>query len=145
MNIARLLYHTMHDKRKLEFTLTDALVSLFFHDIEKAFPSKIQALVDVGHPRPKAKNKVRYGFLHEEHVWELLSDMHKNAIDHAEGEGEGYRNDMRVMKPLAAFIHMCDIASARIWFERPFGKLESADYEQWGDRESEQEQQLWGV
>ena len=145
MNIARLLFHTMNDKRRLDFTLTDALVALFFHDIEKAFPSRIQALVDLGHARPKAKSKVRYSFLHDEGVWDLLSDSHKNAIDNAEGENTSYSNQQRIMGPLAAFVHMCDIASARIWFDRPFGKLESADYEQWGDRESEQEQQLWGV
>jgi hypothetical protein len=142
MNIARLLFVTMNDKRKLEFTLSDALIVLFFHDIEKAFPSDITKHVDAGCARPKAKNKVRYCFLHEHKVWDLLSNDQKNAIDHAEGEGSSYTNEHRAMGPLAAFCHICDVTSARIWFDRPL-----SDSESWGWRESGAigDHQLWGV
>lgn len=135
MNIARLLYHSMHDKRKLPFTLSDALVVIFFHDIEKAFPSRIEELManSVYFTRPKAKSKIRYRIFHEEEIWSLLNDSQKNALDHAEGEGEGYTNERRVMGSLAAFVHMCDVTSARIWFDNP---KEHGGIESWGWRES---------
>lgn len=145
MNIARLLYQAMNDKRKLPFTLSDALGVIFFHDIEKAFPARIDALARPSgdyFTRPKAKSKIRYKVIHEERAWELFNDEQKNALDHAEGEGNGYTNERRTMCPLAAFVNMCDVASARIWFDRPLG-----DGEPWGWRESHSlgEEQLWGV
>ncbi len=130
MNIARLLFDTMDDKRELHFSLSEALTVLFLHDIEKAFPKEIDTLTEKGLSRPKAKGKIRYRFLHDNSVWDMLSDDQKNAVDHAEGEGDGYVNTHRVMCPLAAFVNICDVTSARIWFDRP--KVEA---ESWGWRE----------
>lgn len=143
MNVARLLFQAMNDKRKLEFSLSDALVTIFFHDIEKAFPSRINELTNNTYfTRPKAKTKVRFRIIHEEQVWGYLNDAQKNALDFAEGENEHYTNERRVMGPLAAFVHMCDITSARIWFDHPAVASES-----WGWRESgtSGDEQLWGV
>jgi hypothetical protein len=142
MNIARLFYTTMADKRRLEFSLSDALVVLFLHDIEKAFPVRIDALVGSGLSRQKAKSKTKYRILHEEDLWELLNEDQKNALDNCEGENESYSNTQRIMRPLAAFCHICDTTSARIWFERPLIERET-----WGWREGRtlEEEQLWGV
>lgn len=144
MNIARLLFVTMNDKRKLEFTLSEALMVLFLHDIEKAFPKRIEELMNSGayFTRSKAKSKLRYRIIHEEGLWEYLNDIQKNALDFCEGENESYSNDTRHMKPLAAFCHICDVTSARIWFDRPL-----SDSESWGWRESGAigDHQLWGV
>jgi hypothetical protein len=52
-----------------------------------------------------------------------------NALRYAEGEGSDYTPGQRTMGPLAAFVHMCDVASARIWFDHP----RAAD-ESWGSR-----------
>lgn len=143
MNIARLLYQVMTDKRKLDFKLSDALVVLFLHDIEKSAPARVLTQMSSGYARPKAKDTIRYQLLHEIGIWEHLTPEHKSAIDHVEGEKDSYVNEKRVMSPLAAFCHMCDIASARIWYDRPSG-----DFEVWGSRQvgyPEQEQPMWGV
>lgn len=144
MNIGRLLYQGMSIKRPLPFTVSDVLVVIFLHDIEKAFPKRINEVMEntVYYTRSKAKSKIRYRVLHEESIWELLSEEHKNAIDFAEGENEHYSNERRVMHPLAAFVHICDTASARVWFDHPISERET-----WGWRESgaQGEEQLWGV
>lgn len=141
MNIAHMLYTSMSMKRQLEFSLSDALVVLFLHDIEKLFPNRIEENY-LYFDRPRAKRKVRYRFLHEENIWDHLSNIHKNAIDTAEGEGDSYTNERRVMLPLGAFVHICDVVSSRIWFDHPLAERES-----WGWRESgaQGEQELWGV
>lgn len=146
MNIARLLYHTMNDKRKLPFTLSEALVVMFLHDIEKAFPVRISELMEnsVYFTRPKAKSKIKYRILHEENIWEYLNDEQKNALDTCEGENDSYSNSQRIMHELGAFCHMCDVASARLWHDRP-----ANEDEPWGQRndlpETPGEECLWGV
>lgn len=144
MNIACLLYHGMISKRPLPFSISDALIVIFLHDIEKAFPDKITELMNISiyFTRSKAKSKLRYNILHAENIWVLLKEPHMNALDFAEGEGESYTNDHRAMGPLAAFVHLCDTTSARIWFDHPLIERET-----WGWREGSrcQEEQLWGV
>lgn len=142
MNIARLLHQVMSDRRKLEFKLSDVLIVLFLHDAEKSEPLLIQEQIAFGMTRVKAKDKVRYRLLCKWNIWGHLDVTHREAIDHTEGEKDGYVNTKRVMSPLAAFCHMCDIASTRIWFDRPFVYDES-----WGFRQSisSDEQDMWGV
>lgn len=129
MNIARVLYHSLSSIRPLEFGLGNALKVLFLHDIEKLFPERILLEQKIGWPRPKAKNLVRYRVLHDEKLWDILSNSEKNAIDHTEGE-QDYDGEHRKMLPLAAFCHMCDVMSARIWFDQP------ADNDKWGWRKA---------
>ena len=40
-------------------------------------------------------------------------------LRYAEGELADYTNKRRMMGPLAAMAHMCDVASARLWFDYP--------------------------
>ena len=42
-----------------------------------------------------------------------------DALKYVEGEMGDYSARRRVMNPLAAFCHLCDVASARIWFDFP--------------------------
>jgi len=130
MNIARLLYASMHQTRNLTFTLSDALVVLFLHDLEKAWPDRISKLCQYGMTRSKAKDCVRSELLNEFRILSLINEDNKNAIYNAEGEKENYSPQHRVMGPLAAFVHVCDITSARIWFDHP-----RVD-DKWGWRES---------
>lgn len=138
MNIARLIYPIMNDRRKLPFTISDVLIVLFLHDIEKTQPDRIQSYVDKNMNRPQAKDRVRFQMFHEKEysdIYNLLTNSQKNAIDYVEGEKEEYHNSNRTMKPLAAFCHICDIISARIWFDNP-----TIESESWGWRESTCEQ-----
>ncbi|MEK6891083.1 MAG: hypothetical protein AABX03_03005, partial [Nanoarchaeota archaeon] len=53
----------------------------------------------------------KYGF-------ELTSEQ-ENALKYVEGEGEDYDPHKRAQLPLAAFVHICDVISARIWHDYP--------------------------
>jgi hypothetical protein len=120
MNIALVLHNTLGQLRRLEFSLSDALVVLFVHDLEK----------------PWAYEKVdgvwrrREGFASKEfaHAFRLdrcaeagitLPVELERAVAFAEGEAGHYSNTTRGMSPLAAFCNMCDVASARLWHDYP--------------------------
>jgi hypothetical protein len=106
--IAQDLYAVFESYKSLPFTLTDALIVLFLHDIEKPF------MWNFGWKKTKKERmKFRLAKIAEHNINLSLEQM--NALQYVEGEGDDYRSDLRVMNELAAFCHMCDVASARIW------------------------------
>jgi hypothetical protein len=108
MNIALRMYKGLSVIRPLPFSLSDALLGCFLHDIEKVWKHtrypEDQKTVD--------KNKI---FQDEFH----LEADHLNAVKYAHGEGDDYHPIKRIQTPLAAFVHHCDNTSARIWFDKP--------------------------
>jgi hypothetical protein len=120
MNIAVLLYGQMNALRPLPFSLSDLLLVVFLHDVEK--PWKYE-LVD-GQLQHKAEMQgkavhqaFRMATLAKYGV--VLTPEHENGLKYAEGELTDYTNQRRMMGPLAALAHMCDVASARLWFDHP--------------------------
>lgn len=121
MNIAVMLYNSLNPLRPLPFTVADALLVNFFHDIEK--PWKYE-LCDGGklcyREELKDKEAQRIFRMQKMHAYGIrLTEDQDNAMRYVEGEFDDYTNERRVMGPLAAFCHMCDVASARIWFDHP--------------------------
>lgn len=113
MHIAVRQYEALNRVRHLPFTLSDALIVFFMHDIEK--------------PWKYGKN---YSFSnkqerHDFRMWTAwrycidLTEDQVNAIKYVEGELDDYSSTERVMGPLAAFCHSCDVLSARLWFDQP--------------------------
>lgn len=47
-----------------------------------------------------------------------VTDYQKNALKYVHGEGDDY-SEKRVANELAAFVNICDMASARIWYNYP--------------------------
>jgi hypothetical protein len=114
MNFGLSLFDLMNESRPLPFTVSDILLVLFLHDLEKPFryiDPKIEFKSDV------EKHEFIEGKIHDYGM--VLTDDHKNALEFIHGEGDSYSRTERVQKPLAAFVHMCDVASARIWFDYP--------------------------
>jgi hypothetical protein len=114
MKFAFKLFNLMNAQRPLVFSLSDAMLVLFLHDIEKPFKyggSKI----------PLNTEEEKWNFLIEitNRYGIDLSEEHLNALRYAHGEGKDYDPIKRVQGPLGAFIHMCDVASARIWYDYP--------------------------
>ena len=116
MNLAIVFYKTLNDIRPLQFSLSDSLLSLYLHDLEKPWRYETDAegkivvntaLADKSKTAiPFVEQKVReYGF--------VLSEEHWNAIKYAEGEKNDYAPSKRTSTPLAAFVHLCDSWSAR--------------------------------
>jgi hypothetical protein len=118
LNIAVVLYDTLGQLRPLPFSLSDALVVLFVHDLEKPW-----AYEEAG-----GAWRRRVGFKENAHDFRLaklteagvtLPAELERAVFFVEGEGSHYNNRTRSMSPLAAFCHMCDVASARLWHDYP--------------------------
>lgn len=122
MNLAILFYDSLYSTgRPLNFSLSDSLLVMFLHDLEKPFKQlkgKELGLVDSsGRKNNSAIKKFREG-LFDKYGFDL-TDQHLNAIKYVEGENENYHPTERIMNELAAFCHMCDIWSARGWYDFP--------------------------
>ena len=118
MNCAVALYETMSQLRPLPFTLSDALIVLFVHDLEK--PWAYEEVDGTWRRKPGLKENAhafRMAKLAEVNV--ALPAELEQAVLFVEGEGSDYSNQTRGMSPLAAFCHMCDVASARVWHDFP--------------------------
>lgn len=114
MNIACELFPTMSDFHPLDFTLSDALLVLFLHDLEKPFKYV--------EPKQEFNSDTDKVYFIKEIISKynvILGDIHKNALQYIHGEGNEYHRTERIQKPLAAFVHICDVSSARIWFDFP--------------------------
>ncbi len=124
MNIALVLYGRLDSLRPLPFSLSDLLLVVFLHDIEKPWKYeldwkgelRLKSFMQSKHDQQEFRMKKfeEYGL--------RLSPEQENGIRYAEGEHGDYTNLSRTMGPLAAVAHMCDVASARLWFGYPLEK-----------------------
>lgn len=101
--------------RQLPFTLSDALLVLFLHDLEKPWRFELDAFGQAQN-RPELDGKEVRRLFREQKLAEYgleLTPEQYNALTYVEGEGKDYSSIHRVMNELAAFCHMCDTWSAR--------------------------------
>lgn len=120
MNISVVFYETLFTFRPLPFSLSDALLVLFIHDLEKPW---VYVKVDGAWCRNSelASKENTHAFRLKklsEHGIHLPTHLDR-AVFFTEGELHYYSNRERTMTPLAAFCHMCDVASARLWHDFP--------------------------
>lgn len=110
MNICMMLYPA-YNVRKLNFSLSDALLVMYVHDLEKLWRDgeKYDKAAERAFRFGKLK---KYGF--------NLTEQHVNALEYVEGERDDYSNKKRVMNELAGFCHVADVTSARVWHD--YGK-----------------------
>lgn len=124
MNIAVAVYAMLSARRPLPFSLSDLLLVVFFHDIEKPWKYELRSDGQLHH-RPGMEEKADHQRFRMEKLREygiVLTPMQENGIAYAEGEIHDYSPRERRMSPLAAAAHMCDVCSARIWHDRPLRK-----------------------
>ncbi len=121
MNIAIVLYKQLHSIRPSPFSLSDTLLVVFLHDIEKPWKYEIGADGPLQHieslKTKDAQHEFRARKLQEYGI--VLSPEQANGMKYVEGELHDYTNRHRVMGPLAALCHLADVTSARIWFDHP--------------------------
>jgi len=127
LEYASTMYKSLMKKDKLGFSLSDALLVLFLHDIEK--PIKYSPILvktgvidensfieeEVLEYETDSDDEIRKMLIEKFNI--KLTEEHKLALKYIHGEGHDYRKDKRVMSPLCAFCHCCDVISARIFFE----------------------------
>jgi hypothetical protein len=118
--LAASFHQTLSRLRPLPFTLPDALLVLFLHDLEKIFNrvgddiitnSEYAALGRTDPHTLQERMIADYGL--------TLSSAQRNALKYIHGEGDDYRKDKRAAGELAAFCHLCDYWSARGWHDQP--------------------------
>lgn len=114
MNLAIILHERLGALRPLGFPVSDALLVLFLHDLEKPWRHGPGGEV-LAAKAAKAAFRLR---LIEGHGITLSTEQ-RDALAHVEGEGDDYSPRRRAMSPLAGLCHMCDVASARLWPEHP--------------------------
>lgn len=122
LNLARLLYGQLHHERPLPFSLASACLVLFLHDCEKPFrrasDAQLKAFPWIKH-RPTKSDKTFQQLLIAHYGFAISADEW-NALRYVEGEPDSeYVEGKRLQGPLAAFCHVCDTISARIWHDYP--------------------------
>src|ERR1700761_238014 len=95
LNYAKKMYKELSKMGKLEFNLSDAILVLFLHDIEKP----IKYCVGTS----ETDSEIRKRLINEFGI--VLNEEHIQSLKYIHGEGEDYCKDKRIMSPLCAFCH----------------------------------------
>jgi len=135
MRLAVRLYPVLTDMHVsgLPFTLPSALSVLFLHDIEKPWRHAARVLMDRANAQGTAVNlSLEHQFARGDKTMRamcrlnlmerfgiVLTPEEMNALKYVEGENDDYTPTKRVMNELAAFCHLCDVTSARIFHDQP--------------------------
>ncbi len=119
MNLACLLYDSLNSVwRRVSFSLSDALLILYLHDIEK--PWKQKGLFNLESNGIKNEEQIKEFKRQILEKYEItLTEEQTNALNYVEGEVHDYHPEKRLMGELATFCHVCDILSARMWYDYP--------------------------
>jgi len=107
--------------RPLPFSLSDALLIFFLHDLEKPWRIIVDEAGQISN-LPGFDTKAKYKRFREEMLASYrlaLTHEQVNAFTYVEGEHADYSSERRVMNELAAFCHKIDNWSARGWYDYP--------------------------
>ena len=121
MNIAVVLYERLNSVRPLPFSLSDLLLVVYLHDVEKPWKYELREDGQLHH-KATMQNKEDHQHFRMAKLAEygvMFTPEQENGMKYAEGELNDYTNRRRVMGPLACVAHMCDVCSARLWFAHP--------------------------
>lgn len=122
MNYARHLYaFDAAFGRPLPFTLSDALLVFFLHDLEKPWRILVSESGEAKN-REGLSTKEEFQAFREAKLREYgisLTPEQHNGLTYVEGEYKDYSSKRRVMNELAAFCHKVDVWSARGWYDYP--------------------------
>ncbi|MBI4434051.1 hypothetical protein HY632_04710 [Candidatus Uhrbacteria bacterium] len=121
MNLVIVFYRSLSQLRSQSYTLADALLVGFLHDLEKpwALVKTAQGTVmRIAVLQPKdAQHEFRMAKIQEFGI--VLTPDQEDALRYVEGEMGVYSEHRRHMSPLACCCHLADCTSARMWPEHP--------------------------
>lgn len=122
MNYARHLYaFDAAFGRPMPFSLSDALLVFFLHDLEKPWRIIVDEQGFVAN-RKGLDTKEAYKLFRESKLAEyglILTPYQQNGLTYVEGEWKDYSSTRRAMNELASFCHRVDTWSARERFDYP--------------------------
>lgn len=107
--------------RSMPFTLSDALLIFYLHDLEKPWRILVQESGEAMN-RPGLDTKAAFKAFREEKLADYglaLTPAQLNGLTYVEGEMGDYSSTRRVMNELAAFCHKVDVWSARQCYDYP--------------------------
>ena len=107
--------------RPLPFSLSDALLVFFLHDIEKPWRIVVDKEGKASN-RKELATKDDFKEFRENKLKEYgitLTQYQMNGLTYVEGEFKDYSSKRRVMNELASFCHKVDNWSARGWHDYP--------------------------
>lgn len=118
-NLAHVIYPAIAAAYDPGFTLGDLVLCIFLHDFEKPWKYVLgeDELRDVDLSTKEKRHEFRRNLI--ERYGFQLTDEHWNGIEFAEGEIHQYSNRHRHMGRLAAYVHTCDVLSARARHDSP--------------------------
>ena len=121
MNVAVVLFGQLNSLRPLPFLLSDLLLVVYLHDIEKPWKYELREDGQLHHnaTMQNKEDHQRFRMAKLEEYGITFTSEQENGMKYAEGELSDYTNRHRVMGPLACVAHMCDVCSARLWFAHP--------------------------
>lgn len=128
MNLVPYLFHMLHSIRPLPFSMSDALLVFFIHDLEK--PWRILIKGGKAFNKEGISTKSEFAAFRNQKLIEyglVLTPEQENAFKYIEGEYKDYSSTHRVSNELAAFCHMVDTWCARGWYDYP--KAENDEWE----------------
>lgn len=111
------LYESFSKLSQLDFSLDNVIKVVLLHDLEKPFRYTNEGREyleknNIGWD----DNRIRNFFIEKYNI--RLNILEWNALKYIHWEGSDYSETERIMKPLAAFCHILDIASARIFYNQ---------------------------
>ncbi|MBP6912631.1 MAG: hypothetical protein KBB86_01715 [Candidatus Pacebacteria bacterium] len=109
MALAEFLYEPIRNIGGVDFSLSDAILILFLHDLEKPF-KYVEG--KVFHSDAEKSDFIK-SMVNDFSI--ILNEKHLNALKYIHGEGEDYSPNVNIQLPLSAYVHICDVTSARIW------------------------------
>jgi len=122
MNFGRHLYPVIAAfGRPLPFSLSDALLVFFLHDLEKPWRILVDAEGRASN-RDGLSTKEEFKAFREAKLAEYgirLTPAQMNGLTYVEGEHKDYTSTRRVMNELASFCHLIDNWCARGWHGHP--------------------------
>lgn len=122
LNYARHLYALQSALgRPMPFSLSDALLIFFLHDLEKPWRIAVSESGEA-YNRPGLDTKAAFKQFREDKLREYgleLTPAQLNGLTYVEGELSDYSSERRVMNELAAFCHQVDVWSARQGYAYP--------------------------
>jgi hypothetical protein len=107
--------------RPMAFSLSDALLIFFLHDLEKPWRILVNAEGQASY-RDGLSTKEDFKTFREKKLADYgltLTPDQLNGLTYVEGEIKDYSSTRRVMNALAAFCHKIDNWSARGWYDYP--------------------------
>lgn len=118
IEIAGCIFRPLSQYNSLPFSLEDVFMCLYLHDIEKPWkyiPECVSSDLNNIDLSTKDKRREFRNLIISKYGFQLTPEQ-LNGIEYAEGEFD-YSPRQRKMGRLAAFVHMCDVWSARGLFD----------------------------